>query len=120
MSDVINISGLQFETSSIEGISEKCASKNRCAFIISEKDVVSMMSESKDVVCKSVNQVIIIGEDLSSVSEFFKGISVLLIAAKSLEEAVQLSITGEYSEEVIYMSKNRGDDLKQLVKSLER
>lgn len=119
MSDVINISDLQFNTSSIEEVSEKCISKNKCALIISENDVTSMMSKSKDVVGKSVNQIIIISEDLSSVSNAFEGINVLLISAKSLEEAVQLSVTGEYSEEVIYVSNNGGDDLKQVIKSLE-
>lgn len=116
MSGLINISNQVFYTSTVEDLSSKIISNDKCALIISENDIESLMSESRGFVDR-VNHAIIISENLDTVSAFFEGINVLLISAKNLSEAVNLSIIGDYSEEVIYVTKNGADDLQEVAKS---
>jgi len=116
MNELINISGQQFYSATIDQVIERCSHKERCAIIIDENYLGEFVANSKDIVGESVNQIVIISENLNAVLAQLKGLNVLLISVGSFEEAVKISILGsELSKNVICISEKSNSELKSVI-----
>ncbi len=120
MNDPINILDQQFYSFNIDEIVKECSSEKRCTLIIDENNLAEFLAQCKEFVGKSVNQIIVISENLNTVSNHFEGINVLLISAKSIEEAVKFSIYGaSLSSNVVYVSDKGENELQRVLKLIE-
>lgn len=106
MQELINISGQQFYYSTIDQVIESCSQKENCAIVIDENYLDEFVQNKNDIVGDCVNQIIVISENVNTVLSLLEGVSVLLLAAVSLEEAARLAVLGEaLSKEVVCVSK---------------
>ncbi|MDG1476684.1 MAG: hypothetical protein P8Q14_06035 [Vicingaceae bacterium] len=116
---LIDISGQQFYSTTIDQLAEECSQKERCALIIDEKELTEFTSKSKTVVGKSVNQIIVISESLNAIHTLFEGEKVLLISVLNYEEAVKIAVSGvELSQQVICIADKEGSELKRVFEEL--
>ena len=119
MDMLIDISEQQFYSAKIDHLVEKCSQKERCAIIIDEKELEEFISKSKAIVGKSVNQIIVISENLNTVHPLFEGEKVLLISALNYEEAVKIAISGvELSQQVICIADKEDSVLKRVIEEI--
>jgi len=106
MKELINISGQQFYFSTIDQVIERCSQKEKCAIIIDESHLDEFIKKGGDVVGDTVDQLIIISENVDTAFTQLEGVDILLIAAVSFEEAVRVAIYGTtLSKEVICIPK---------------
>ncbi len=106
MKELINISGQQFYYSTVDQVIERCSQLERCAIIIDESHLDEFLTKGGNIIGECVDQIIIISENVDTALSQLKGVSVLLIAAGSFEEAVRVAILGTaLSKEVICIPK---------------
>ena len=119
MDMLIDISEQQFYSAKIDQLVEECSQKERCALIIDEKELEEFISKSKAVVGESVNQIIVISENLNAVHPLFEGEKVLLISALNYEEAMKIAISGtELSQQVICIADKEDSELKRVFEEI--
>ena len=106
MQELINISGQQFYYSTIDQVIDSCSQKENCAIVIDENYLDEFVQNKNDIVGDSINQIIVISDNVNTVLSRLEGVSVLLLAAVSLEEAARLAVLGEaLSKDVVCISK---------------
>ena len=106
MQELINISGQKFYYSTIDQVIESCSQKENCAIIIDENYLDQFLKNGDDVIGSNINQIIIISESVNTVLSRLEGVSVFLLAAVSLKDAVKLAVLGEaLSKDVVCISK---------------
>jgi hypothetical protein len=117
MNKLINILGQQFYTANIDQIIEQCSQKEKCALVIDENYLVEFLSRSEEIVGKSVNQIIVISENLNTVFPLFEDEKVLLISAINIKEAMKVAVFGaELSNDVVCVSDQDASELKSVLK----
>ncbi|MFB0924650.1 MAG: hypothetical protein QMB65_05120 [Vicingaceae bacterium] len=94
MLDLLDISGQKFYYSTIEEVIESCSQKENCAIIIDENYLEEFLANGNDIIGPNINQIIIISDSVNTVLSKLEGVSVLLLAAVSLKDAVRLAIFG--------------------------
>ncbi len=113
---MINIGAQQFYYSTIDQVIERCSQENNCAIIIDESHLGEFLTKGVNVVGKCVNQMIIISENLNTVLSQMGGVSVLLIAVGSFEEAVRIALLGEaLIKEVICIPKEDENTVREII-----
>lgn len=116
MKELINISGQQFYSSSVDQVIERCSDKENCAIIIDESHLDEFLSKGENIIGKCVNQIIIISENVNAALSKLEGVVVLLIAVNSFEEAVRVTILGEkLSKEVICILKEDENKIGEII-----
>ncbi len=106
MKELINILDQKFYYSTVDQVIEQFTRLERCAIIIDESHLDEFLAKGGDSIGKCVDQVIIISKNVNAALSKLKNVSVLLIAAGSLEEGVRLAILGTaLSKEVICIPK---------------
>jgi hypothetical protein len=119
MNELVNIPGQQFYSSTIDQAIGKCSQKEQCAIIVDENCLAELIARGKEVVRKSVNQIIVVSGNLNAVYPLFEGEKVLLISAVSVEEAIKFSVfSAELSSDVIYVSDKKEAELQHVVELL--
>ena len=101
MQELINISDQLFYYSTIDKVIESCSQKENCAIIIDENYLNEFLVNGNDVIGSNINQIIIISECVNTVLSRLEGVSVLLLAAVSLKDAVKLAVLGEALSKVV-------------------
>jgi hypothetical protein len=120
MQELIKISGQQFYYSTIDKVIESCSQKENCAIIIDENYLDEFLENGSDVVGSNINQIIIISESVNTVLSQLEGVSVFLLAAVSLEDAVKLAVLGEaLSSEVVCVSKEDAASVMKVLAAME-
>lgn len=119
MKELINISGQQFYYSTVDQVIERCSLEGRCAIIIDESHLNDLLTKGGNIIGGCVDQIIIISENVNTVLSQLEGVSVLLIAVGSFEEAVRVAILGtSLSKEVICISKEDEKTVEKLLMKL--
>ncbi len=120
MQELIKISGQQFYYSTIDKVIESCSQKENCAIIIDENYLDEFLKNGDNVIGSSINQIIIISESVNTVLSRLEGVSVFLLAAVSLEDAVKLAILGEaLSKEVVCVPKEDAASVTKVLAGME-
>jgi len=119
MDKLINISGQQFYSSTIDQTIEQCTPNKKCAIIVDENCLAEFIACGKEIVRNSVNQIIVVSENLNAVYPLFEGENVLLISAVSIEEAIKVAVfSTELSNDVVYVSNKEAAELQYVVELL--
>lgn len=106
MKKLINISGQQFYYSTISQVVERCSQKEKYAIIIDEIHLNELLDKGSKIIGQCVDQIIIISKDVNAALAQLEGVSVLLIAVISFEEAVRIAILGTaLTKEVVCIPK---------------
>ncbi len=106
MQELIKISDQQFYYSTIDQVIESCSQKENCAIIIDEYYLDEFLKNGGDVIGSNINQIIIISECVRNLLSNLKGVSVLLLSAVSLEDALKLAVLAEaLSKDVVCVPK---------------
>jgi len=108
MQELINISGQQFYYSTIDKVIESCSQKENCAIVIDENYLDQFLEEGNNVIGSNINKIIIISESVNTVLSQLEGVSVLLLAAVSLKDAVKLAVLGEALSKVVVCVSKEG------------
>lgn len=117
MNELINILDQQFYTANIDQVIEHCSQKEKCALVIDENYLVEFLSRSEGIVGESVNQIIVISENLNAVFPLFEDEKVLLISAINVEEAMKIAVFGaELSNDAVCVSDQDASELKSALK----
>tara|TARA_B100000809_G_scaffold60199_1_gene56735 strand:- start:6856 stop:7224 length:369 start_codon:yes stop_codon:yes gene_type:complete len=101
MLNLLDISGQKFYYSTIEEVIESCSQNENCAIIIDENYLEEFLVNGNDIIGPNINQIIIISDSVNTVLSKLEGVSVLLLAAVSLKDAVRLAILGEALSSVV-------------------
>jgi hypothetical protein len=116
MKELINISGQQFYYSTINQVIERCSLKEKCAIIIDESHLDEFLTKRENIIEECVDQLIIISENVDTALTQLEGVSVLLIAVGSFEEAVRVAILGTaLSKEVICIPKEDENTVGEII-----
>ncbi|MBL4593561.1 MAG: hypothetical protein JKX68_07080 [Flavobacteriales bacterium] len=116
MKKLINISGQQFYYSTVDQVIERCSQKEKCAVIIDESHLDEFLAKGKNIIGECVDQIIIISESVDTALSQLEGVSVLLIAAGSFEEAVRVVILGTaLTKEVVCIPKEDESSVGQII-----
>lgn len=116
MKELINISGQQFYYSTIDQVIERCSQKEKCAIIIDESHLDEFLAKGENLIEEHVNQLIIISGNINTAFAQLQGVSVLLIAVGSFEEAVRVAILGTaLSKEVICIPKENENTVGEII-----
>ena len=119
MQELINISGQQFYYSTIDKVIESCSQKENCAIIIDENYLDEFLKNGNDVIGSNINQIIIISESVNTVLSRLEGVSVFLLAAVSLKDAVKLAVLGEaLSKVVVCVPKESANAVTDILKGV--
>ena len=117
MQELINISGQQFYYSKVEEGFDSCSQKENCAIIIDENSLETLVKNGDNIIRSNVNQLIIISKSVNAVLSEMEGVSVLLLAAVSLKDAVKLAVLGSaLSQNVVVCVQ--GEDARVVVEVL--
>lgn len=108
MQELINISGQQFYYSSIEQVIESCSQKENCAIIIDEGYLDQFFENGNDLIGSNINKIIIIGESVNTLLSQLEGVSVLLLAAAGLKDALKIALLGEALSKVVFCVSKEG------------
>lgn len=119
MKRLIDISGKRFYHSMIDQVIEEYSSKGKCAIIIDENYLDEFSNNAGELIEKSVNQLIIISENLNEISLQIVKSNVLLVSVGDLEEAVRIAVLGAYNHEVIYVSEKDEKEFKRVIELIE-
>ena len=120
MKELVKISGQQFYYSTIDKVIESCSQKESCAIILDENYLDEFLENGGDIIGSSINQIIIISESVNAVLSHLEGVSVFLLAAVSLEDAVKLAVLGEaLSNEVVCVSKEDAASVMKVLAAME-
>jgi len=116
MKALINISGQQFYSSTIDQAIEQCFDKENCAIIVDENCLAELMVKGEEAVRESVNQIIVVSENLNTVYPLFEEENMLLISAVGVEEAIKFFVfSAELSSDVVYVSEKKEAELQHVV-----
>ena len=113
------MSSRQTYVSSIEQAVKLCSVKEKCALVVDEKFFDEFLIQSKSLTEKSVNQIIVVSENLNMVYPLFKDKNMLLISVSDIEEALKFYVFGaELSNEVVFVSDKNETELQREVELL--
>lgn len=108
--------GQQFYYSTIDQVIERCSQKERCAIIIDESHLDEFLTKGENIIGECVDQLIIISENVNTALAQLEGVSVLLIAVGSFEEAVRVAILGTaLNKEVVCIPKEDENTIGEII-----
>jgi len=113
MEKIIKLSGQQFHFSRKEKLIENCASINNCAIIIDEDNLNNLIENGDKYIGSSVKEIIVITNNLNPYFEKLISKNILLIKAKSLNDAINLAINSKsFISDVIMAVADKGTILE--------
>ena len=119
MRELINISGQKFYYSTIDQVIESCSQKENCAIIIDGNYLDQFLKNGDDVIGSNINQIIVISESVNTVLSRLEGVSVFLLAAVSLKDAVRLAVLGEaLSKVVVCVPKEEASSVTEVLAAM--
>jgi|GEM_PF-2070117 len=118
MEKLIKIAGQQFYYSSIKDVVGQSTQIQKCAIILDESDLDTLIS-NLSITSDGINELIIIGDSLNIPIESLKDKDVLLLSATNFEEAIRLAILStELNNNIVCSSKGSKNKVGEVMEKL--